>query len=185
MGEAVAGLLEAGTTTLLVRSPQGSSNTTIGKCTVSERQDNTPIPPWRRQQATQPELDSLPGEDDPLSTLERALRTPGIAWALIIGFAGGFGFGAVLLILVLSMFKKPIEGPYMWYVYGGIAVAGFILWSIFLSRIRVYRSQAQDPDFAEFEQKSQRRKKRSKRSKQDRAEQETVDADDEDDEPWL
>lgn len=128
-------------------------------------------------------------EDDPLSALEQALRTPGVAWALIIGFAGGFGFGAVLLILVLSMFKKPIEGPYMWYVYGGIAVLGFILWSIFLSRVRVYRSQAQDPDFSEFEEKTKRRRgrpsKKKKKKREDARESADEEEEDDDDEPWL
>ncbi len=130
---------------------------------MTQNEDNTPIPPWRRKELEEVQPEIYQNEDDPLSTLERALRTPGVAWALIIGFAGGFGFGAVLLILVLSMFKKPIEGPYMWYVYGAIAVFGFILWSIFLSRVRIYRSQAQDPDFTDYEQKAPRRKKRSKK----------------------
>ena len=67
-----------------------------------------------------------------------------------------------------------------------IAAFGFILWSIFLSRIRVYRSQAQDPDFTQYEKKSRRRKRREKKS---RATAKTVDEaepdEDEDDEPWI
>ena len=161
--------------------------------------NNSPVPPWRQQQqpaqTEQPQqqpqqvmIPNTPVEDDPLSSLEQALRTPGVAWALVIGFAGGFGFGAVLLIFVLTLFKKPIEGPYMWYVYGAIAALGFVLWSYFLSRIRIYRSQAQDPDFAEYTSKAKRetRKKRKKRRQKPDADIDEDEEDpDEDDEPWV
>ena len=152
--------------------------------TAEERPDQT-IPPWRRNprtvQVDQPEVDpAVDGSEHALSKFERALTTPGISWAVVIGFAGGFGLAALLFVASGSLvLKDQMANPNMWYVYAGICVIALVLWSWFLSRIRIFRSQAQDPDFGS-------RKDRKRRRRKDEVDDDIdEDEEEEDDEPWL
>jgi hypothetical protein len=154
--------------------------------TAEQRPDST-IPPWRRTpDAAEPQpnvVDPNVGEgDQPLSKLEQILTTPGIAWAVVIGFAGGFGLAALLFVASGSLvLKGQMANPNMWYVYAGICVVALVLWSWFLSRIRIFRSQAQDPDFGSRKDRKRRRRKSEVDDDIDEDEEE----EDEDDEPWL
>ena len=145
---------------------------------MSQDQAPNSIPPWRRNTPNQaPVAPGLPEEEDALSNLERVLKTPGITWALVIGFAGGFGIAALLFVASGSLvLKGQMKEPWMWYVYAGISLVALVLWSWFLSRIRIYRSQAQDPDFGEYVDKKKRH--RSRQGQEDEEEYE-------DEEPWL
>ena len=141
------------------------------------------IPPWRRNTPNQePVAPGLPEDDDTLSNLERVLKTPGITWALVIGFSGGFGIAALMFVASGSLvLKNKMNNPSMWYVYAGITLVALVLWSWFLSRIRIYRSQAQDPDFGEYVEKKRKRR----RSRRGREEDEEDEDEDEDEAPWL
>ena len=155
---------------------------------MNEETPTQPIPPRRgpSEQATGRPV-ARPEPQQPTSGLEAFFTRPGSAWAPIgVGFAGGFGFAALFLIFVSVITKvRTMEDTYLWSIYAGVALVGFILWSWFLSRVRIYRSQAQDPDFSDF-----KKKKKKKRRRRDEADDEDEDEsdeedEDEDDEPWL
>ena len=70
-----------------------------------------------------------------------------------------------------------MEDSYLWSIYGGVALLGLILWSWFLSRVRIYRSQAQDPDFSSYQKKGKKRKGREQVEDEEEP--------DEDEKPWI
>jgi hypothetical protein len=153
---------------------------------MNEENSNQPTPPWRNKSDAPTGQPGAPMQpEQPTSGLEAFLTRPGSAWAPIgVGFAGGFGAAALFLIFVSVITKvRTMEDSYLWSIYGGVALLGLILWSWFLSRVRIYRSQAQDPDFSSYKKKSKRRRRgrRNPETEEDDEEPE----EDEDDKPWI
>ncbi|MDG2030264.1 MAG: hypothetical protein P8J45_04585 [Phycisphaerales bacterium] len=139
-----------------------------------------PTPPWRNKSNTSTDpTGQSKAPDQELSGLEAFFNRPGSAWAPIgVGFAGGFGAAALFLIFVSVITKvRTMEDSYLWSIYGGVALLGLILWSWFLSRVRIYRSQAQDPDFSSYQKKGKKRKGREQVEDEEEP--------DEDEKPWI
>ena len=156
--------------------------------TMNDETPSPPVPPRRSQSDQQTGRPyATPEQEQPTSGLEAFFTRPGSAWAPIgVGFAGGFGFAALFLIFVSVITKvRTMEDSYLWSIYGGVALVGFILWSWFLSRVRIYRSQAQDPDFSDFKKKKKKRRRRGRAAEEDEDADEDELEDDEDDKPWL
>jgi hypothetical protein len=151
--------------------------------TMNTEDPPKPTPPSRHKPQEPTGSSAEPNKE--ASGLEAFFTRPGSAWAPIgVGFAGGFGAAALFLIFVSVITEvRKMQDSYLWSIYGAVALLGLILWSWFLSRVRIYRSQAQDPDFSSYAKKRKRRRKRKKG--QERQEEEDEEELDEDDEPWI
>ena len=164
---------------------------------VEEEETNSPTPPWQQAKKPTQSTEANPPmatisetttseQNDALSDLKEIISSKGGFWPLIIvGASGGFGIAALLFVTVSSLaFKNKMSEPYMWYVYAGVGLVALILWSWSLSRIRIVRSQAQDPDFSDYVEKRPSRRKSKRKKKQTEEELEELEKDD-DQAPWL